>query len=118
MYEISVKLDFSAAHHLREYCGKCENPHGHNWKVEATVSDKSLDSIGILVDFRVLKKRLRSILEGLDHTDLNNLEHFKKNNPTSENIAKFIFESLKTGGITPSKVSVWESEAACATYTE
>lgn len=116
MYEILVKSGFSAAHKLREYKGKCENLHGHNWLVEATVSSKTLDKTGLLIDFRILKGKLKEILDKLDHTDLNGLPYFKKNNPTSENIARYVFNMLKRRGIKPHKVSVWESDMSCATY--
>ncbi|MFH1752617.1 MAG: 6-carboxytetrahydropterin synthase QueD [Candidatus Omnitrophota bacterium] len=116
MYEVVVKSDFSSAHKLREYKGKCENLHGHNWLVEAAVSSKTLNKNGLLVDFRILKEKLKDILEELDHTNLNELDDFKKKNPTSENIAKYIFDSLKEEGVSPQRVSVWESDTSCATY--
>jgi 6-pyruvoyltetrahydropterin/6-carboxytetrahydropterin synthase len=116
MYEVVVKSNFSSAHKLREYKGKCENLHGHNWLVEAAVSSKTLNKNGLLVDFRILKNRLKDILDELDHTNLNELPNFKKKNPTSENIAKFIFDRLKKDGISPQRVSVWESDTSCATY--
>lgn len=116
MYEVVVKSSFSAAHKLRDYTGKCENLHGHNWTVEAAVSSKTLDKRGLLIDFRILRERLKNILDRLDHTYLNQLPFFKKKNPTSENIARFIFDMLKKDGITPHRVSVWESDTSCATY--
>lgn len=116
MYEVVVKSDFSSAHRLREYEGKCENLHGHNWIVETAVSSKTLDKNGFLIDFRVLKNKLNEILDDLDHKNLNDLEPFKKKNPTSENIARFIFDKLKKSGISPYRVSVWEGDTSCATY--
>ena len=116
MYEIAVKCDFSAAHSLRDYAGKCENLHGHNWKVEAVVSSGTLNKNGLLIDFRVLKGHLEKILDKLDHAHLNELPFFKKENPSSENIAKFIFDMLKTSGVTPGKVSVWENDTSRASY--
>ncbi|MBL7068339.1 MAG: 6-carboxytetrahydropterin synthase QueD [Candidatus Omnitrophica bacterium] len=116
MYEIMVKSDFSSAHKLRNYHGKCERLHGHNWIIEAAVSSKTLNRDGLLIDFKILKSRLNKILEGLDHTNLNDEPPFKTKNPTSENIAKFIFDMLKKDGITPQRVSVWESDSSCATY--
>ena len=118
MYEVVVKSSFSAAHRLRGYHGKCENLHGHNWAVEAAVSSKRLKANGLLIDFKILKDRLKRILDELDHTTLNELSHFKKKNPTSENIAKFVFDMLKKDGILPQRVSVWESDTSCATYSE
>ena len=117
MYEVAVKSDFSAAHRLRNYSGKCENLHGHNWMVEAAVSSKTLDRSGLLIDFKILKERLKKILDNFDHTNLNELTFFKRKNPTSENIAKFIFDMLKKEGISPQRVSVWESDTSCATYS-
>ena len=116
MYEVVVKSDFSAAHRLKEYKGKCENLHGHNWTVEAAVSSKRLNKNGLLIDFKILKDRLKDILDRLDHTNLNEKTPFKKKNPTSENIAKFIFDMLEKDGIKPQRISVWESDNSCATY--
>ena len=116
MYEVAVKSSFSAAHRLRDYQGKCENLHGHNWNVEAAVSSKTLDKRGLLIDFKILKKTLGGILDELDHTYLNELAFFKKENPTSENIAKFIFDALKESGIRAGSVSVRENETSRATY--
>jgi len=116
MYEVVVKSDFSAAHRLRDYHGKCEKLHGHNWIVEAAVSSKRLSKNGLLVDFKILKNRLNNILEALDHTNLNDEAPFRSKNPTSENIAKFIFDKLRKDGVMPRRVSVWESDSSCATY--
>ena len=116
MYEVLVKSEFSAAHMLRGYKGKCENMHGHNWAVEAAVSSTTLNKGGLLLDFRVLKDRLEKILSRLDHKNLNKIAYFKKHNPTSENIAKYIFDMLVKNGIGPYRVSVWESDTSCATY--
>jgi 6-pyruvoyltetrahydropterin/6-carboxytetrahydropterin synthase len=116
MYEVLVKSDFSSAHRLREYKGKCENLHGHNWKVEAAVVSRTLDPNGILLDFRLFKESLEKVMGELDHTNLNDLTAFKAANPTSENIAKFIFDKLADKGIIPQRVTVWESDTSCATY--
>jgi 6-pyruvoyltetrahydropterin/6-carboxytetrahydropterin synthase len=116
MYEVVVKSDFSSAHKLRGYKGKCENLHGHNWIVEAAVSSKTLNKSGLLVDFRILKNHLKDILDGIDHKNLNELPYFMKTNPTSENIAKYIYDKLKKDGVAPQRVSVWESDSSCATY--
>ena len=117
MYEIEVFLNFSAAHRLRGYKGKCENIHGHNWKVGVTVSSDKLDKIGIVADFRDVKKQLKDVLEKLDHKNLNSLAYFKKINPTSENLARFIYEKLKKR-LPVSSVSVWETDGSKATYSE
>ena len=116
MFEIEVFSNFSSAHRLRGYKGKCENVHGHNWKVGVSVSSGKLNQIGIVADFRDVKKYLMAILEKLDHKDLNELSYFKKINPTSENIAKFIYDQLKKK-LPVSSVSVWEADDSKATYS-
>ena len=95
MYEIKVKTDFSAAHNLKGYEGKCENLHGHNWIVEAVFRYKGLDRVGMAVDFKIARSTLENIIESLDHTYLNENKFFKKTNPTSENIAKYIYVQEK-----------------------
>lgn len=95
MYDIFVTTHFAGAHHLRDYPGDCENPHGHNWKVVVTVRATKLDKLGIGIDFKLLKKYLKEVVDQLDHRDLNMFEPFLHINPSSENIARFIFESLK-----------------------
>jgi 6-pyruvoyltetrahydropterin/6-carboxytetrahydropterin synthase len=121
MYELKTITQFAAAHQLKDTGGKCENLHGHNWKVETSVKGEVLDDNGLLVDFKVIKEAVDKIVEGLDHTYLNDLEYFKKRNPSSENIARYIYDrlakTLNTGSIKVSKVTVWESDSACATYT-
>ena len=120
MFELTVISDFSAAHRLRGYTGKCENLHGHNWKVSVVVESKDLNRIGIVMDFKDIKKELNNVLEKLDHKDLNNLVFFKKINPSSENIASFIYSrissKLKDKGVKIKKVSVWETDTSCASY--
>jgi len=116
MYTIKVEADFSSAHNLRGYKGKCEELHGHNWKVEAAVSRKKLDKLGMVADFRIVKDELKAILERLDHKYLNDIAYFKKINPTSENIAKYIYDCLKAKTPGLKSVTVWESENSSATY--
>jgi 6-pyruvoyltetrahydropterin/6-carboxytetrahydropterin synthase len=116
MYEIKIELNFSAAHNLRNYRGKCENLHGHNWKVEAVFAYKSLGKDGMAVDFHEIKGLLKKILENLDHSYLNESGIFKKLNPTSENIAKFIYDEMKKKNKNIALVSVWENENSRATY--
>ncbi len=118
MFEIKVKTDFSAAHNLRNYAGKCENLHGHNWIVEAVFRYAKTDKDGLAVDFRIAKDALKGIIEPLDHSYLNDLKFFRKVNPTSENIAKFIYDGLKKKNKNIKFVSVWENERSCATYYE
>ena len=118
MFEIKVKSDFSAAHNLRNYKGKCEKLHGHNWIVEVAFRYKKLDENGLAVDFRVVKAALKDAIEELDHSYLNELGYFKKTNPTSENIAKFIFKDVKKKIKDIHSVAVWENDRSCAAYYE
>ncbi|MBL7155747.1 MAG: 6-carboxytetrahydropterin synthase QueD [Candidatus Omnitrophica bacterium] len=117
MYEIKVREEFSGAHNLRNYKGKCEELHGHNWKIEVAVTSGTLDKKGMVMDFNDLKKFLRNIISSFDHKYLNDLAYFKKENPTSENIARFIQESLSRSIKKKKiKVSVWETDNSCASY--
>lgn len=95
MYEIVVKADFSAAHYLKGYKGRCGGLHGHNWLVEISVLTRELDNLGIGIDFCILKKESEKILGELDHKNLNDIPYFKKENPSSENIARFIYEAVE-----------------------
>jgi len=116
MYSVRIESSFSAAHNLKGYKGTCEQLHGHNWRVAVEVSGPSLDNTGILVDFRLMKKELNAVIKKLDHTHLNRIPYFKKINPTSENIARFIYESLSPSLPGLSSVTVWESDTSRATY--
>lgn len=116
MYKVTVEGNFSSAHNLRQYKGKCEELHGHNWTVQATASKHHTEQDGMVVDFTLLKKKLYEVLEQLDHRYINKVPYFKKVNPTSENIARFIFDSLKSKLPDLSSVTVWENEKSCATY--
>ncbi|MBL7072055.1 MAG: 6-carboxytetrahydropterin synthase QueD [Candidatus Omnitrophica bacterium] len=118
MFEIEVYSHFSSAHRLRKYKGKCENTHGHNWKVGVNISSDKLNNIGIVIDFKDVKKELNGVLKKLDHKNLNALSYFRRVNPTSENIAKFIFCELKAKRLPLSFVSVWEAEDSKAIYRE
>ena len=122
MYEVYVKTHFSAAHALRGYPGDCARTHGHNWIIEVYVKCQELDGIGIGVDCRNIKKAVKEVLSGLDHFDLNDLPAFKKVNPTSENIAKFLYvetgKILNTDITRVSKVKVCETPGAGAFYWE
>ncbi|MCK9275288.1 MAG: 6-carboxytetrahydropterin synthase [Syntrophales bacterium] len=121
MYEITIKKTFSAAHTL-VIGGEREELHGHNFDVEITVSSATLDSDSVVMDFRHLKRKADEVLACLDHTYLNDIDYFKSVPPTSEQIARFIFERIKKGlpgeNIVVSRVSVWESKNAWATYRE
>ena len=118
MYSLKVEGYFSSAHNLRGYKGKCEDLHGHNWRVEITAQSADLDNIGIVLDFKYLKKKLNSVLESMDHKYLNKLVYFKKVNPTSENIAKYIYDKLKPALPLLKAVTVWENSISSATYEE
>ena len=119
MYEVCVRARFSAAHQIREYGGNCERLHGHNWLVEVAVRSDGLDELGMVIDFRDLKRALKEVLKKLDHRLLNEVEPFDRINPTSENIAEYIFERLCE--LLPEHevawVRVWESEDSSATYS-
>lgn len=121
MYKITVWSEFSAAHFLREYKGNCEKLHGHNWKVSLTISSKRLTSKGIVIDFKDLRKMLGEVLKELDHSYLNELSSFKKNNPTSENITVYIYKHiqkrLKSKDCKVADVSVWETDKSRASFT-
>lgn len=121
MFEVTVIRSFSAAHTLREIGGKCESLHGHNFRVEVTVAGASLNSEGLLVDFRLLKRWTDETLDMLDHKHLNEIEPFFGINPSSEHLAKWIHDRLAAriddGRVRISRVAVWESEDARATYT-
>ncbi len=122
MYSIKVQSHFSAAHNLRGYKGKCEKLHGHNWKVQVEIRSCRLNNISMICDFKEIKKKLEKVLQKLDHTYLNKLPYFKKNNPTSEKLAEFIYYGLKKlikdKNIILKEVSVWETEDSCAVFGE
>jgi 6-pyruvoyltetrahydropterin/6-carboxytetrahydropterin synthase len=120
MYEITVEMDFDAAHFLRGYQGKCEALHGHRFKVVATVNGDKLNDIGLAYDFTLLKKHLGEILAKYDHTNLNEVPPFNNINPSSENIATIIYKKLKkilTGApVSLASVEVWESPQSRVMY--
>lgn len=118
MFEVKVETHFSSAHHLLNYKGKCENQHGHNWKVEVTARGESLDKSNILIDFKVLKKAVNEVMEYLDHKDLNELDEFKNESPSSEFIAKFIYYRMRELIPSVSRVDVWETPTSRASYWE
>ena len=120
MYKLMVNASFAAAHQLRGYAGKCESLHGHNWRVQLYVTAEQLNEIGLALDFTDMKKCLHNILQTLDHTNLNTLAPFQDQNPSSENIARYIFEKaseeLKGFSVQVASVRVWESDNAYAEY--
>jgi len=95
MFDIFIKTHFAGAHHLRDYPGDCEKPHGHNWKVKVTVKATELDKLGMGIDFKVLKKHVGEVIDTLDHQDLNEHPSFQDRNPSSEFIAVYIYDQLK-----------------------
>jgi len=120
MYELKVITQFSAAHRLENFYGKCEALHGHNWKVEVFLEGERLDGAGLLMDFGVVKARTREVLEEIDHKYLNELAAFQEQNPSSENLARYLFQrlsdTLNRDGIKVRRVNVWESDNSCAAY--
>jgi 6-pyruvoyltetrahydropterin/6-carboxytetrahydropterin synthase len=121
MYRLSVHDYFSSAHQLKGYRGKCEAIHGHNWKVEVEVEGETLNEIGLLIDFTDLKKILKSVIDPLDHVLLNEVEGFRDKNPSSEMIARHVYDQLKDilpAGIDIANVTVWESDSSKAIYYE
>ena len=120
MYYATVIKSFSAAHHLRNYEGKCERMHGHNYKVEMELKSPIVDRSGMVADFGVLRQALDKLLQRFDHQDLNEVKPFDRLNPTAENIAKLVWEEMNlkfnTRKIKVSRVTVWETESSFATY--
>ncbi len=122
MFQVSVDETFSAGHALRGYHGKCENPHGHNYKVRIIVQGPSLDSTGLLYDFTHLKRVIRGIIEGVDHKYLNDQAPFDLINPSAENLAKYFYDETSRQmqqapeGARLDRVTVWETDTTSATY--
>jgi 6-pyruvoyltetrahydropterin/6-carboxytetrahydropterin synthase len=122
MFQVSVEETFSAGHALRGYKGKCENPHGHNYKVRVLLEGTTLDSIGLLYDFTHVKQVLRDVIQGVDHKFLNDQPPFDTLNPSAENIAKYFFdETVKkmhggAAGARITSITVWETDTTSATY--
>jgi 6-pyruvoyltetrahydropterin/6-carboxytetrahydropterin synthase len=122
MFQVSVDETFSAGHALRGYQGKCENPHGHNYKVRIFLEGPGLDSIGLLFDFTHLKRVMRNIIEGVDHKFLNDQAPFDAINPSAENLAKFFYDETSRQmnalpeGARIARVTVWETDTTSATY--
>jgi len=122
MYEVSVEETFAAAHNLRNYKGKCEDLHGHNYKIRVVLSGKELDSTGLLYDFVNLKHVIRTIIASLDHKYLNELPPFDTINPSAENLARHIFDQASRqlpaapNGAGIASITVWETDTTAATY--
>lgn len=125
MFEVSVEDTFAAGHALRGYRGKCENPHGHNYKVQITLHGEQLDNIGLLFDFKDLKSSMNEIIERLDHKFINDVEPFTQLNPSAENMAKYFYDEIRgllrertADRVQVKLVKVWETDTTTATYFE
>jgi 6-pyruvoyltetrahydropterin/6-carboxytetrahydropterin synthase len=125
MYEVSVEDSFAAGHYLRNYRGKCENPHGHNYKVRITLQGRELDPAGLLLDFKQLKQVMKPVIDRLDHQMINDVDPFTKLNPSAENLAKYFFEetnstlkSSTSGRVSVKEVTIWETDSTTARYSE
>ena len=125
MFEVSVEDTFAAGHALRGYRGKCENPHGHNYKVRVTLAGETLDELGLLCDFKDLKALMNQVIDRLDHQFLNNLDPFDRFNPSAENMAKYFYEEITRnlhtatdGRVHVKHVKLWETDTTTATYFE
>jgi 6-pyruvoyltetrahydropterin/6-carboxytetrahydropterin synthase len=121
MFEITVEQTFAAGHALRDYKGKCENVHGHNYRVRVTIEGEQLDSTGLLVDFVDVKRLMGGAIEYLDHRFINDLDPFDKINPSAENIAKYFYDRLHDGlknepPVRISEIRVWETDTSSAVY--
>jgi len=125
MYEVTVDAGFSSGHYLRNYYGKCENPHGHNYKVRVTLAGRELDEAGMLLDFKLLKNVLRPVVDRIDHQMLNDLEPFTELNPSAENLARYFYDQTNTqlaemtgGRVRVKDCTIWETDTTTATYYE
>ena len=125
MFEVTVEAGFSSGHYLRNYRGKCENPHGHNYKVRVTLAGAVLDEAGLLLDFKLLKQVMRPVIERFDHQMLNNLAPFTELNPSAENIAKYFYDEtnqqladMTAGRVRVKDCTIWETDTTTATYYE
>lgn len=125
MYEVTVESHFSSGHYLRDYHGKCENPHGHNYRVLVTLAGEELEPNGLLLDFKILKDILKPVVNYLDHQMINDLEPFTRVNPSAENLAKYFFDETNTrladvtkGRVRVKSSTIFETNTSQATYSE
>jgi 6-pyruvoyltetrahydropterin/6-carboxytetrahydropterin synthase len=125
MYEVTVEAGFSSGHYLRNYKGKCENPHGHNYRVEVTLHGETLDQAGLLLDFKDLKQVMRPVVEHLDHQMINDLEPFTRINPSAENLARYFFDEtnrqldeMTAGRVRVKDCTIYETDTTSAKYYE
>ena len=126
MFEVSVERSFAAGHALRGYHGKCENVHGHNYKVRVTLTGPELDSTGLLCDFVEIKRHIQAVVDRLDHRFLNDLAPFDQLNPSAENLARYFYQEIARGlresppaaSVRIGEVTIWETDTTTATYRE
>jgi 6-pyruvoyltetrahydropterin/6-carboxytetrahydropterin synthase len=125
MYQVTVEDSFAAGHFLRNYRGKCENPHGHNYKVRITLQGEELDKAGLLLDFKELKQVMKPVIDRLDHQMINEVEPFTTINPSAENLAKYFFDETNRslarrtdGRVSVKDVTIYETDTTTATYSE
>jgi len=125
MYEVTVEDSFAAGHYLRNYKGKCENPHGHNYKLRVTLAGNELDKAGLLLDFKDLREVMRDVTDRLDHQMINDIEPFTVLNPSAENLSKYFFDqtnaklnTVTSGRVWVKNVTVYETDTTTATYSE
>jgi 6-pyruvoyltetrahydropterin/6-carboxytetrahydropterin synthase len=125
MYEVTVEDTFAAGHYLRNYRGKCENPHGHNYKVRITLQGRDLDQAGLLLDFKELKQVMKPVIERLDHQMINDVAPFTTLNPSAENLARYFYDqtnstlkSSTSGRVSVKEVTIWETDTTTARYSE
>ncbi len=125
MYEVTVESGFSSGHYLRNYHGKCENPHGHNYKVRVTLQGRELDATGLLLDFKLLKQVMRPVIEYLDHQMINDLAPFTEVNPSAENLSRYFYDEtskqlreMTDGRVRVKDCTIYETDTTSATYFE
>ena len=125
MFEITVEAGFSSGHYLRNYRGKCENPHGHNYRVLVTLAGAELDETGLLLDFKLLKNLLRPVVDYLDHRMINDLPPFTELNPSAENLARYFHQQTSTqlhhmtnGRVRVKDCTLYETDTSFARYYE
>ncbi|WP_127470755.1 6-carboxytetrahydropterin synthase QueD [Thiomicrorhabdus aquaedulcis] len=121
-FVLKTLLDFASAHSLRGYPGDCAKLHGHNWKIEVNVAGNQLNNIGMVIDFKEIKRHAKEVIKELDHTFLNDHPHFEHINPTAENIAMYLYKTIHsriaTNEVTLHSITVWENDRNCVTYSE
>src|SRR5213075_1829069 len=125
MFEVTVEDSFAAGHYLRNYKGKCENPHGHNYKIRVTLAGAELDKAGLLLDFKDLREVMKPVIERLDHQMINEVEPFTTINPSAENLAKYFYDETNRGlaqttdgRVSVKDVTIYETDTTTATYSE